>query len=234
MHAPETGFILAAGRGFIAVNKPAGISVHNEPGRDALSLAQACLEMDDELVRACASDGTLSPAHRLDRETSGVLIFATTRPSATSLQTRIANKAQSKKLYRAIVRGVIEQKSGTWSFPISDKAEGRQNPAGKKEDRIEAITHFEVVNSNRFITEINVQIESGRQHQIRKHAALAGHPVLGDPRYNDAKHNRLIADKLKTPRMFLHAERLTLNAEGTWPELEIEAPIPAEFLSAFQ
>ncbi|MES2963657.1 MAG: RNA pseudouridine synthase [Bdellovibrionota bacterium] len=229
MNVPE-GFILTAGPGWLAVNKPAGLSVHNDPSGDALSLAKYCLEQDEELGRVTSFD-SLSPAHRLDKETSGVLIFATTRASASLLQQTFAEAdTRAKKIYRAVVKGAIESE-GRWTSPITDKAEGRENPAGKSAERKPSDTRFRVVKSNTYLTELEIDLATGRQHQIRKHAALAKHPVVGDRRYGDPKHAKMIEMKLGVGRMLLHALSLELTAGSL--RIEAEAPRPREFDRVF-
>lgn len=230
MNVPE-GFVLTAGPGWVALDKPAGLSVHNDPNGDALAIAKLCLEQDDELARLTRYD-SLSPAHRLDKETSGVLILATTRPSATTLQRAFAREEGKcpSKIYRAVVKGRITA-PGRWTQPISDKAEGRENPAGKAADRKPSETSFEIVRSNDYLTEIRVDLGSGRQHQIRKHAALSKHPVVGDRRYGDPKHAKMIESRFGVARMLLHAETLLLEADGY--RIEAHAPLPREFDRVF-
>ncbi|MEK7358649.1 MAG: RNA pseudouridine synthase [Bdellovibrionota bacterium] len=232
MNVPS-GFILTAGPGWLAVNKPVGMSVHNDPAGDALAIARFCLETDDELSRVTGRDSSpLSPAHRLDKETSGVLVFATTRTSASRLQQAFAtSETRAKKLYRVVVKGQTAS-SGVWTMPLTDKAEGRENPAGKVAERKACETRFEISRANDFLTELAVDLVSGRQHQIRKHAALAKHPVVGDRRYNESKHLKMIESRFGVARMLLHAESLALELGDL--RIEAEAPLPPEFARVFE
>ena len=124
------------------------------------------------------------------------------------------------KIYRALLRSPWKTKTGPkpdqtiWSWPISDKAEGRVNPQGKSADRVNAETKVSVIRSNQYFTEIHAEILTGRQHQIRKHAALANHPIVGDKRYNEEKYNKNIEKFYENMRMLLHAEKLAFTFEG--------------------
>ena len=222
--------ILSVGRGWIAIDKPVGMSVHNDPGQDAISIVKEALNVDPELKLASHAKDPPSPVHRLDRETSGVLIIATDRAVASKLQKMFSEEDRAiTKIYRAIVRGQIAQ-SGTWSKPLTDKAESRDNPAGKASDRKASTTHYKVLRSNPHLTEIEVNLASGRQHQIRKHASLEKHAVVGDPRYSDQRHSRMMATRFGIQRMLLHAECIVIPAL----DLEIRASLPPEFDAVFR
>jgi tRNA pseudouridine65 synthase len=121
-----------------------------------------------------------------------------------------------RKLYRALLRSPWKDKptETVWSWPISDKAEGRKNPQGISAERKEAKTLVSVQRSNRYFTEIVAEILTGRQHQIRKHAVLAGHPIVGDSRYNEEKYNRNIEKFYGPQRLQLHAEKLIFEFNG--------------------
>lgn len=197
---------------FLIVNKPQGISVHNERPNEKSLL--------DIL------GPKLHLAHRLDKETSGVLVIAKTVPVANKLMEALSDKTAAKS-YRAILRNSLHKKtpelqSMAWDWPITDKAEGRQNPQGKSSDRIKAETQVQIVRCSNYFSEIKAQILTGRQHQIRKHAAIAKHPVVGDPRYNDRVYNDKIFSIYNFERMLLHAETLRFYFEHHL--FEVEAP----------
>lgn len=213
--------ILQQGDGWVAINKPSGMSTHNDAGsstEDALTYVTRVLD---------AKPGDISPVHRLDRETSGVLLFATTRESASRLQQAWTTDESSKKFYRAMVRGKLTD-SGQWDFPISDKAEGRENPAGRASDRKSAITKYEVVRSTEFLSDLRIELVTGRQHQIRKHSRLSKHGLVGDTRYGEMSHARKMESLYGVSRMMLHAEKLSLL------DILVEAPLPEEFESFFK
>jgi tRNA pseudouridine65 synthase len=232
--------ILALGHGWIAINKPAGMSVHNDAdGSDAIQIVRVWLESSDpEAQKAVSTTGwekakfPPAPVHRLDRETSGILILATRRDEAARLQ-QAMEKRESKKIYRAILRGRLRDERGTWHWPLSDKAEGRMNPQGKAADRKECETRFHVVRANDHLSEIEIELITGRQHQIRRHAALAKHAIVGDKRYGDARHTNLIARLFGVERMLLHAASLEIYI-GDKKHLQVEAPLPLDFLKVFE
>lgn len=144
--------------------------------------------------------------NRLDKETSGLIVVT---KSATYVEPlNEALQAGSKK-YIAVLRGSVKFKKTDWDWPISDKAEGRKNPQGIKSDQKNALTLVNVIQQNPYLTVIEAEIKTGRQHQIRKHAALAGHPIVGDSRYNDKNYNLKIVDRFKSSRQWLHAYSLT-------------------------
>ena len=206
---------------FIALDKPAGLSVHNDGSgeQNVLSLIGPELHL----------------THRLDKETSGVLIVAKSPKSAAGLMKALQSESSSK-FYRAILRGKLNSKTEdtpiTWRWAISDKGEGRKNPQGKASDRVVAKTDVEVLQKNKFFTEIRAKLDTGRQHQIRKHAAIAGHPIVGDSRYNDTTYNQKIFDLYKFERMLLHAEMIRFEfGDKNW---ELFSTVPSVFETLFR
>lgn len=204
---------------FIAIDKPAGLSVHNDDagGHNVLQLFGKDLYLP----------------HRLDKETSGVLILTKSKQATTQIAFALQSKSAQKQ-YRAILRGNLTKNLGTpsshpvkWQWAISDKAEGRQNPQGKSADRLTAETQIHIIKSTKYFTDIQAQILTGRQHQIRKHSALAQHPIVGDPRYNDKSYNQKMFSRYHFERMMLHAETLQIDFDGE--PLTIQAPLPNIF-----
>jgi 23S rRNA-/tRNA-specific pseudouridylate synthase len=223
--------IISEGAGYIAINKPSGMSTHNDASSGSGSQTDALSYVIDYLKKSSKLADEVSPVHRLDRETSGVLLFATTKQSASRLQRALADDVgtssdssaeKTKKFYRAVLRGKLSGQ-GVWDFPISDKAEGRENPAGKSHDRKTAVTKFEVLRASDFLTEVRIELLTGRQHQIRKHARLAKHGIVGDRRYGELSHARKMESLYSVSRLMLHAERLELL------DLKLTAPVPPEF-----
>src|SRR5262245_10299668 len=135
--------VLDGGLGWLAVDKPSGLSVHNDPGIDLISRIRAELETNSQLRNLCAwsPDFPPAPAHRLDRETSGICLLATSRPSATDLSRAFEGRAV-EKIYRAVIRGRLAEIEGVWNAPLTDRAEGRKNPAGPRADRKPSETRF--------------------------------------------------------------------------------------------
>jgi 23S rRNA-/tRNA-specific pseudouridylate synthase len=201
-----------------AVNKPAGMSVHNDPKNDLLSVFQKQLGLTT----------ALHAVHRLDKETSVVILLAKDASTAHQL-TQALQQPTAQKIYRALLRGAPKTASTSWVWnqPLTDKAEGRLNPQGKSQDRQACTTQVTKLRSTAYITEIQAELITGRQHQIRKHAALNQQAILGDTRYNDVKYNSMIQERYKVTRMMLHAE--LLRFPWNQQELEIQAPVPTEF-----
>lgn len=184
---------------FIVLNKPEGYSVHNQ--------SPSVVEYLKKASKAAHF------VNRLDQETSGLMIVAK-KPEYHELLAESLDNGQ--KFYRALLRGAWDKpaKEVTWAWAISDKAEGRQNPKGISADRQEAQTKVEVVRTNKFFTEVYIELLTGRQHQIRKHAAIAKHAIVGDSRYSDKKYNDNIAKLYNLKRMHLHAEKLEFDFEN--------------------
>ena len=197
---------------FIAVDKPAGISVHNV--EDSTNLIQLLLKQ--------LKLKTLFPVHRLDKETSGVQLLAFDAKSAQTLATQFQERSVNK-FYSGIVRGRIAVTEGSWSFPLTDKGEGRNNPAGAGKARVACETKFRVVEASDYFTRCEFQLLTGRQHQIRKHTAIVKHGLVGDPRYGDPGYNQKIAKLHGTERMLLHSSRIEISGQI------IECPAPSEF-----
>ncbi|MFP5520494.1 MAG: RluA family pseudouridine synthase [Bdellovibrionia bacterium] len=195
---------------FIVVNKPVGLSVHNGTPSEP-----------------CVLDfyPSYHLAHRLDKETSGVLVLTKNNP--TQMMT-ILSSENSQKYYLALLRGSITGPTTfEWNQKLTDKAEGRKNPQGKASDRLPCSTIVTIDKQNKFMTLATCLIKTGRQHQIRKHAAINKHPIVGDPRYNDPTYNKKIATLYNTDRMFLHAHRLIMPYKNK--TLTLEAPLDNTF-----
>lgn len=196
--------IVAENDFFFVIDKPAGVSVHN----DSPSLAEYLASIKKPLHFV----------NRLDAETSGLMIVA----QKPELHADLAEALEDgRKFYRTLLRSPWkptnphQKNSAVWSWPISDKSEGRTNPQGPSSARKLADTRVEIIRINRYFTEAYVEILTGRQHQIRKHAALAKHAIVGDSRYNEPKYNANIAKIYGDGRMQLHAEKLVFEFNKT-------------------
>lgn len=192
----------------VVVDKPAGLSVHNDAGKDLVSLLSQGLQQ------------AVYPVHRLDKETSGVQLLALSseaaRHYAEAFQTKTnGNNSEGsvQKIYLGVICGTLKEDQGVWSQPLSDKAEGRENPIGKAEDRVPCETRFKILQRNTFFSLCEFDLITGRQHQIRKHCALAGHALAGDPRYGNPKYNSKLQKLYGTDRMFLHCQALQVGAQ---------------------
>ncbi|MEZ0391885.1 MAG: RluA family pseudouridine synthase [Pseudobdellovibrionaceae bacterium] len=209
--------ILRQEKDWLAVDKPSGLSVHNsEDPENLLSLLQKQLGLMD-----------LYPIHRLDKETSGLQLLALNDKAASRLATQFQDR-KVQKFYQGIVAGSLPEK-GVWNHSLSDQAEGWKNPAGLAQNRIPCETHFQVLKFSNYFSWLEFEILTGRQHQIRKHCALAGRALIGDPRYGNPKYNQKIAELYSFNRMALHCWKIILEDNTS-----LEAPVPPEFQKLFQ
>lgn len=200
----------------IVVNKPQGMVVHPAAGHPDHTLVNALLYHTKDL--ADSPEG-FRPGivHRIDKDTSGLLMIAKNSAARESLENQLAHKT-NKRLYLAIVHGNFAEKAGTIDAPI-----GRNHFDRKKMAVVEngknAITHFKVLEQFKGYSLVQCQLETGRTHQIRVHMAYIGHPVAGDPLYGPRK-------TLKGHGQFLHAMVLGFKHPRTdeWLEFKVEPP----------
>lgn len=197
----ESQLVLAEGNGWLVANKPPGMPVHD--GESSLVAALSAIGYHD-----------MHPCHRLDAETSGVMLLATREKAGDAS----ASLADAKKVYRGVLKGQLppSRKRGRWTQSLSPKAEGRRNPRGVAASRVDAITEYSTVADNGYLTLVDFTLKTGRTHQIRKHAACHGHPLVGDTRYGDPRHAKQMQRRYPGfSGMALHAMSLTLRLEGT-------------------
>jgi len=195
----------------IAINKPAGllsVGTTQENKNHALALLRTQLTRGKERVQ-------LWPVHRLDRDTSGILLFATSKEVREAV---MANWGKSEKVYLAIVEGTIEKNQGTIDEPLRLDEKEYHMHVGKHPDAKNAITHYKVKESKEKRSLLEVNIETGRQHQIRAHMAWLGHSVVGDERYGK-----------KGGRMGLHSMRLSIVHPVSKKPLTLEVDAPRDF-----
>ena len=183
-------------------------------------------------------DFGVHPVHRLDKETSGVMLLAVNRESFRFFSNQFESR-QVKKQYIAILHGRLEKPEendpwGTWEWPLSETAGGRQNPEGPG-NRKDSRTRYRVLDHSAHYTMVEIELLTGRTHQIRRHAKLSGHPVVGDARYGSMRAINYLKRNFAFDRLALHARSLTLQLpDGNAPET-IETPaIPSQMLDLFQ
>jgi 23S rRNA pseudouridine1911/1915/1917 synthase len=208
--------ILYSDSDLIAINKPAGllsVASADENKHHALAILRNQLSRPNRPVK-------LWPVHRLDRGTSGVLLFATSREMREAVN---AGWSGAEKIYLAVVEGCPNPSQGSINQPLRMDSDKYHMHVGAHPEAKNAITHFDTQRTVRDRALLEVQLETGRQHQIRAHMAWLGHPVIGDPRYGT-----------DGPRMGLHALRLSITRPGTGKRLTFEAPAPDEFLDLLQ
>lgn len=200
----------------IVVNKPQGMVVHPSAGHPDHTLVNALLFHTKDLA---ASPEGFRPGivHRIDKDTSGLLMIAKNAASRESLESQLAHKT-NKRIYLAIVHGNFGEKAGTIDAPIGRNPKDRKK-MGVVENGKPAVTHFTVLEQFKDYSLIQCQLETGRTHQIRVHLAYIGHPVAGDPLYGPRK-------TLKGNGQFLHAKVLGFEHPKTkeWLEFEIDPP----------
>ncbi len=198
--------------GLVAINKPAGllsVASAQEGPRHALGLLRT------QLTKGTRRAGWLGPVHRLDRDTSGVLLFATTREAHMAVTARWT---EAKKFYLAIVEGRPKERAGTIDQPLRMDQRDNRAVVGAHPEAKHAVTHFETLSSTKRRSLLKVQIETGRQHQIRAHLTWLGHPVVGDRIYGYGDQ-----------RMGLHALRLEIPSPRNGETLVFEVDPPPEF-----
>ena len=205
--------ILYEDRDLVAINKPAGllsVASHKDNEPHALGILRDHLSRRNKSIK-------LWPVHRIDRDTSGVLLFATSREMREAV---MKEWKAAEKTYLAIVEGCPKPAEGTIDQPLRPDPVIYQMHVGPHPDARRAVTHFTTERSIGQRTLLRVELETGRQHQIRAHLAWLGHPVTGDERYGTAGS-----------RMGLHASRLTITHPKTNRWLVFETPPPADFLA---
>jgi 23S rRNA pseudouridine1911/1915/1917 synthase len=200
----------------IAVNKPAGLVVHAGAGVHAGTLVNRLVHRFQALSRA---GGELRPGivHRLDRETSGVLLVARTDAAHRALAEQFARRTV-EKTYLALVQGRLRADSGRITKPIARDPVRRTRMTARLGTGREALTEYKVLERFGKYTWVEVRIGTGRTHQIRVHMASLGHPVAGDHLYGAARAERL----------FLHAWRISFLSPAGGQRVTVEAPLPPE------
>ncbi len=202
----------------IVVNKPQGMVVHPAPGHDEHTLVNALLYH----CPLSTINGTFRPGivHRIDKDTSGLLMVAKNDKAHRSLAKQLKDKTNIRE-YVALVHGRIAEDEGTINAPIGRSLKDRKKQAVVRDGR-NAVTHFEVLKRYRDYTLVKCILETGRTHQIRVHMKYIGHPLVGDPLYGPKK-------TIKGNGQFLHAGKLGFVHPTTGKLLVFEAPLPEIF-----
>lgn len=227
------------------INKPAGMMVHagsgqNEEARSAGTLVNALLH---KFKKLSSIGGDLRPGivHRLDKETSGLIVIAKNDKTHEKLAEMFAER-EMKKTYVALVQGWLDRESGTINTSLGRDPQRRTRMTTRNaENPRTAVTHYKVTRriQSRFgkFTLIRVRIETGRTHQIRAHMASLRHPIVGDSLYGAAGRQVAQTSGMRRPkalesitlgRNFLHAAALEFNHPKTGKPLKLESPLPAE------
>jgi 23S rRNA pseudouridine1911/1915/1917 synthase len=220
-HIPVT--IIYQDADIIVVDKPAGLTVHPAPGHPQGTLVNALLAACPDLREI---SGTLRPGivHRLDKDTSGLLVVAKNDRAMRSLQAQLKER-QAHKTYLALVHGVPKPREGQIEAPIGRHPKNRKKMAVVEGGR-ESVTRYRVREEfpdgqgRGGYALLEVEPVTGRTHQIRVHLAAIGHPIVGDTVYGRA--SKLLG------RQFLHAHRLGFRMPASGREIEFESPLPGD------
>jgi 23S rRNA pseudouridine1911/1915/1917 synthase len=204
----------------LVVDKPAGVVVHPARGHRIGTLAQALgprIAGGDEPWRA-------GIVHRLDRDTSGLLVVAKRDDVHRALKALLADRSLRRE-YLALVEGLPEARSGTIDAPIGRHRRDRVLMSIDTDEPREARTHFEVLRALPAACLLRVMLDTGRTHQIRVHLAAIGNPVSGDPQYG-------VPGRFGLDRQFLHAARLTFPHPVTGEDADVASPLPEDLVAA--
>ena len=226
--APAREFpVLMEDEAMMAIDKPAGVAVHGGSG--------VSFGVIEQLRRARPALANLELVHRLDRETSGVLLVAKKRSALKNLQDQFRDR-ETGKTYLALVLGlwpsnkkVIDSPLMKYTIPNGvGEGERRVKVVGKDDPNgMRSITLVRVARTVGPYTLLEVTIKTGRTHQIRVHLASQGHPIAGDDKYGDFEHNKLL-QKMGLKRMFLHAWQLKFQHPQSHRPVSLQAPLPPE------
>ena len=226
--APAREFpILFEDEHLIAIDKPAGVAVHGGSG--------VSFGVIEQLRRARPDAKFLELVHRLDRETSGILLVAKKRSALNKLQDQFRER-ETGKTYLALVAGAWPANKKVIDQPLHKyllaDGERRVKVVAKDDpDGMRSITLVKVARKLQDFTLLEVTIKTGRTHQIRVHLASNGHPIAGDEKYGDFELNKRLA-KAGFKRMFLHAWKLRFAHPATGEEIALQAPLPPELEQA--
>lgn len=205
----------------IVVNKPKGLVVHPANGNWDGTLVNAIMAICKDSLSGIGGEVRPGIVHRLDKDTSGLLIIAKNDKAHINMSNEIKNR-KVKKVYIALVRGIVAENEATINMPIGRSNKDRKKMAVVKNGK-EAITHFKVIKRFDKYTLLEVKIDTGRTHQIRVHLSEIGHPVVGDEIYSNGKNEFGVHGQL------LHAKSLDFKHPITGKDMHLEAELPEEF-----
>ena len=226
----------------IVVDKPAGMVVHPAPGNEHGTLVNALLAHCGDLS---GIGGYLRPGivHRLDAQTSGLIMAAKTDEAHIALSRQLMERAVHR-VYLALVWGEMSGEEGVIEAPIGRNPKNRKTMAVVEEGGREALTRYRVLDTFAPLQYIECTLGTGRTHQIRVHLSHVGHPVFGDPVYGGRKQRRGELTRVEAARaeralglidrQALHAVRLTFTHPVNGAQMTLEAPLPADFRAALE
>ena len=205
----------------IVVNKPKGMVVHPANGNPDGTLVNALMNICKDSLSGIGGEIRPGIVHRLDKDTSGLLIIAKNDKTHINLSEQIKNREIIKK-YIALVRGVIMENSATIDMPIGRSSKDRKKMSVRKDGK-NAVTHFNVIKRYNGYTLLDIKIDTGRTHQIRVHMAEIGHPIVGDYVYSNGKNPFGVEGQM------LHAKSLEFRHPITGKDMKLEAQLPQYF-----
>jgi len=209
----------------MAVDKPSGMAVHPGSGIASGTLVD---HVRAYLGPRAERNGFLaSPAHRLDRETSGVILVAKRRPAMVHF-TEIFTRGHPAKRYLALAKGRMPREKGVVDLPLAEHQQTAASRARRGVHMQEAVTRYRVLRQSGDAALLECLIETGRTHQIRRHLAAIGHPVAGDRRYGDFQFNREVRARWGLRRLFLHARSIEFPHPEHGGKMSVEAELPSE------
>lgn len=213
----------------IAINKPAGLLVH----RTSIAAHETIFAL--QLLRDQIGQH-VHPVHRLDRPTSGILLFAKNEEILPSLKSLFSEREMQKK-YLTIVRGIPELNSGCIDHPLKSERSGRLQEA-RTSFRVLATSEMPFNSTGRYPTSryslLEVEPETGRTHQIRRHMAHMRHYILGDKKHGDNKQNIFLEKEFGLQNLMLHAKHLAFVHPKLLQKVEINCTPPLHFLKLSQ
>ena len=203
----------------IVINKPKGMVVHPANGNPDGTLVNAVMNLCKDSLSGIGGEIRPGIVHRLDKDTSGAIIVAKNDKAHIALSEQLKNH-EVKKTYIALVRGIIKENEATINMPIARSKKDRKKMDVDKNGK-EAITHFKVLGryKNKY-TLLQINLETGRTHQIRVHLSHIGYPIIGDEVYSNGKNEWNVSGQC------LHAWRLEFNHPITGKKISLEAEIP--------
>ena len=210
----------------IVVNKPKGMVVHPANGNPDGTLVNAIMAICKDSLSGIGGEIRPGIVHRLDKDTSGLLIVAKNDKAHVNMSEQIKNH-EVKKTYIALVRGVVKENEATIDMPIGRSTSDRKKMAVIKTGR-NAVTHIKVLKRYNKYTLLQVNIETGRTHQIRVHLSHIGYPIVGDYTYSNGKNEFGVVGQC------LHAKCLEFKHPITGTEMKLEAPLPKYFEEIIQ
>ena len=205
----------------IIVNKPKGMVVHPANGNPDGTLVNAVMSLCKGSLSGIGGEIRPGIVHRLDKDTSGLIIIAKNDVAHINLSKQIKDR-RVKKIYIALVKGNVSENEATVNMPIGRSTKDRKKMAVRKDGK-EAITHFKVLKRYGKYTLLELKIDTGRTHQIRVHMAEIGHPVVGDMIYSNGKNEFGIEGQM------LHAKSLDFQHPVTGKQIHLEAELPKYF-----